>query len=373
MAPVLAWLLIAGPVWALAGSVALPRRYRARALDAGLARLSGGLIGAAAGLPGLALFYRRTPELRRWRDVGGPALLLAAELALLFRAAFPSNVCVTGPLYALDQAQNGASVGMVYATIAVGLTIIFSVQGIVSFAHGQFFMFGGVLAYLLVSEVWEANPVYAIPIAGAAALLLGAAFERTLLAPMHAGRVERVVEYAILVTFGFGMFLQYSLVGLMGSPRGIKSPRYTDLPIAGIDTPAFDLGPLRVRTDFLIAGLIGLVLILGLQWFLQQSWTGMSLRAVSMNRDAAAAVGINAGRAFTIAFAIGTMLAGMAGAALVPALSFAVPQIAGQAALRSYVVIVLGGLGSIPGALLGGLFIGVVEALGAACFPDPSR
>ena len=99
----------------------------------------------------------------------------------------------------------------------------------------------------------------------------------------------------------------------------------------------------------------------------------MSLRAVSQNREAAGVAGINARQAFTLAFALGSALAGMAGATLVAVLNFPVPDIAGQAALRSYVIIVLGGLGSVAGAWLGGIFIGVVEALGAGCFPDPNR
>ncbi|HXF73422.1 MAG TPA: branched-chain amino acid ABC transporter permease [Actinomycetota bacterium] len=373
MTATLVWLLIAGPAWSLVGALALPRRYRARGLDPRLAPLVGGVVGAATGPLGVGLLYILLPELRRGRHVALPSLLLAAELAALFRASFPSNVCVTSPSYVLDQVQNGLTLGMVYATIAVGLTLVFSVQGIVSFAHGQFFLLGGVLSFLLLTHVWDANPVYAIPVAGAVTLVVGMAFERGMLGPIHGARVERPAEYAILVTFGFGMFLQYALVGLMGSPRGVKSPRYTERPILGIDDPTLAIGSIRVRTDLLIAGLIGLLLILCLHWFLRRTWMGMSLRAVAMDRDAAAAVGIDTGRAFTAAFGIGSMLAGMSGAALVPALTFPVPQMASQAALRSYVVIVLGGLGSVPGALLGGLFVGAVEALGAGCYPDPSR
>jgi branched-chain amino acid transport system permease protein len=92
-----------------------------------------------------------------------------------------------------------------------------------------------------------------------------------------------------------------------------------------------------------------------------------------MDRAAAAVSGIDAGRVFVLAFGVGTMLAGISGAALVPAFNFQVPEMAAQTAIRSYVIVVLGGLGSVRGALLGGLFLGVVESLTAGCYPDPSK
>ncbi len=369
----LAWLALAGPLWALLGAVVLPRRYRRRALDASSARLTGGLIGAALGAAGVGYLYAATPPLRRARHVAAPSALLAAELLALFRVHYPENACNTDPVFVLDQLQNGVAVGLVFATIAVGLTLIYSVQSIVSFAHGQLFMFGGVTAFLLLTEVWEVNAIFVIPLVGLIALSVGVLFERTMLTPMYGGRLERPSEYAILVTFGFGLFLQFALVGWLGSPSGIKAARYTDRPLFGFDQAILEVGGLRVRTDFWIAGVVGTLLVVALVIFLQRTWIGMSLRAVAQDRQAAEVAGINARRAFTLAFGLGTMLAGMAGATLVPVLNFPVPEIAGQAALRSYVIIVLGGLGSVSGAWLGGVFIGVVEAFGAGCFPDASR
>jgi branched-chain amino acid transport system permease protein len=92
-----------------------------------------------------------------------------------------------------------------------------------------------------------------------------------------------------------------------------------------------------------------------------------------MDRQAAAVVGIDPGAVFLWAFGIGTALASLAGAALVPAFNFQVPEMAAQTAIRSYVIVVLGGLGSLRGALLGALFLGVVEALTAGCYPDASK
>src|SRR5262249_20344683 len=129
----------------------------------------------------------------------------------------------------------------------------------------------------------------------------------------------------------------------------------------------------NLRIDLLIAGGIGLLAFVLTGLLLYRTWLGRSLRAVSMDRDAAAVVGIDAGRAFVCAFGIGTLLAGLPGAALLPTFNFQVAEMAAQAAIRCYVIVVLGGLGSVGGAVLGGLALGVAEALTAACYPDPSK
>ncbi len=122
-----------------------------------------------------------------------------------------------------------------------------------------------------------------------------------------------------------------------------------------------------LRSGGQITGVIGLLLL-----FLQRTWTGRALRAVSMDKQAAAVSGINPLRMNTLAFGMGTMLAGMSGAALIPIFSW-VPWVGAAAATRSYVIVVLGGLGSIPGALLGGGIVGIVESIGAGCWSDPSK
>lgn len=368
------WLVLAGPLWALIGSWVIARRYHSLGLNPRRTRAAGALAGAALGPLGVGLIYQTTPDLTSTnRYLAWPSIAVLAELWLLFRVLFPENVCNTSAPYVVNQIANGVTTGLVYSAMAVGLTLIYSVQSIISFTHGQIFMMGGVIGFFLGTEVWGLNAIAAIPFAGLVALVVGMVFERSMLSPMHGGGIERAGEYAILVTFGFGLFLQFALVGFLGNPTGIRAPRYTDRPLLGIDVGSFDFGPFRVRTDILIAGLLGVAMIAGLAWFLQKTWIGKSFRAVAQQRDAASVVGINSGRTFTLAFGIGTMLAAMAGAALVPALNFPVPQIAGQAAIRSYVIIVLGGLGSVTGAGLGGVVVGVSEAVGAGCYPDPAR
>lgn len=372
MNDLLLWAALAGPFWAVLGAALLPRRYRTRRADPRLAGLAGGLSGGAAGPIALVWLYWRVPRLRRSAHVAAPGLLFAAELLAIFARGNPTNPCITDGWYVLNQVQTGLTVGLVYATMAVGLTLIYSVQRIISFAHGQFVMFGGVIAFLMLRSV-DVNPLLAVPIVGAIALAAGSLVAATLLRPVQTQRVERPDEYALLMTFGLGIFITYTLVGVLGSPVGIHTPRYTDRPLFGLDTAVIELGELRLRTDMLVAGSLGFLAFVGLTLFLYRTWLGRAFRAVSMDRTAAAVAGIDAGRVFLLAFGVGTMLAAMAGAALVPAFSFQVPDMAAQTALRSYVIIVLGGLGSVPGALLGGLFLGVTEAFTASCYPDPSK
>jgi branched-chain amino acid transport system permease protein len=372
MTALLLWLALAGPLWAAAGAAALPRRYRRCELDSAGLGTAGAMLGLATGPLGVAAAWLRTPRL-----TGGWARLAVgtvavAEALLVFRALAPANPCVTDAGYVANQLQGGLVIGAVYATFAVGLALIFSVLRIVSFAHGQFVMGGGILAFLILRDVWHVNPIFVVPVVGVVGFAVGALVERTLLTPVTRNTVDRKDEYAILVTFGLGIFAQYALLGVLGNTSGVKSAPYTDGTF-GLTATTVSAGPLLLNVGLVIAGATGLVLCLGLAGFLRYTWIGRSLRAVALHPLAASNAGINSARTFTLAFALGSALAAMAGAALVPVLNFPVPDFAGQAALRSYVIVVLGGLGSVPGAFLGGLFIGVVEAIGAGCYPDPSK
>jgi branched-chain amino acid transport system permease protein len=122
----------------------------------------------------------------------------------------------------------------------------------------------------------------------------------------------------------------------------------------------------------LTAAAIAVILLLAMIYFVKRTWVGKGLQAVSQDKEAAAVVGINPLNMNTLAFGLGTMLAGMSGATLVNVFAW-VPWIGVPASSKSFVIIVLGGMGSMPGALLGGMIIGVVEALGSGLLPDPSR
>ena len=132
------------------------------------------------------------------------------------------------------------------------------------------------------------------------------------------------------------------------------------------------LGFVNISADRLTAGVFSLVALALLLLIIQKTWLGKALRAVSQDKQAAAVLGINPLAMNTIAFAIGTGLAAISGALLAPSFSVS-PDVGAVPSIRSYIIIVLGGMGSIPGSILGGLLIGLVESLGAGYFPDPIR
>ena len=381
---ILLWLLLAGPAWAVLGAYIVPRRYRQLGLDDTQALMVGVLGGFAAGPLVLAPLWYEAPKLSgRWSS--WLALLSGWQIIALysFYARSYSDVyCFIYPgnmTYLSQQLVNGINIGLIYALMAVGLTLIYSVQGIVSFTHAQFYMLGGYCSYWLLevgtnSFGVDINPLLGIPVAAVATFLIGAVFERLLLRPMHLGKVERINEYAILITFGFGFFLESFVLSTQG-PLPVKVGRYLDVRRFELVLTADRervLGPIRFLGDRTFTALIGVALILALMYFFRRTWTGRALRAVSMDKQAAAVAGINPLNMNTLAFGLGAMLAGISGAALIPIFNF-VPWIGQVNAGRAYIIVVLGGLGSIPGALIGGIIIGLVETMGSGCLAGGDR
>ncbi|MFQ5399769.1 MAG: branched-chain amino acid ABC transporter permease [Anaerolineae bacterium] len=371
----IAWLV----VWGTLGSIRTPNVYRHKNLNPEGARVVGILAGMLGGPILLIPLWYFTPEVST-RYTAVLALLLAIVLYRVFALYDPDNLCVTSYNYVINQTANGLQIGFIYALMAVGLTLIYGIQGVISFAHGQHYMIGGFLSFFFLKWMADSagvpvSPLWGILVAGVGTAILGFIFEPLFLRPMHLGKIERPGEYAILVTFGLAFLLENTTLSIVG-PFPQKAAGY--LPEIGIITlgpwllGGLELGPLRLVADRLIAAGASVILIGALLLFLNRTWVGRALRAVSMDKQAAAVAGVNPLNMNTLAFGIGTMLAGMSGATLVPIFSW-VPWIGAEAAGRSFVIIVLGGLGSVPGALLGGLIIGLVEAMGTACFPDPSR
>ena len=282
---------------------------------------------------------------------------------------------ITGQ-YLMNLILNGLLIGTIYGLMALGLTLIFSVLGIVSFAHGEFYMIGGYVVYFLLETLTDLHPLLAILVAGLVTFLIGIIFERLFLQPLARGKIERPGEYAILVTFGLAFFLQYLVTGVVG-PFPKKADRFFDLPKTDLGWLTSTAGTLKIggipfSASRLAAATLAVILLLAMVYFIKRTWVGKGLQAVSQDKAAAAVVGINPLNMNTLAFGLGTMLAGMSGATLVNVFAW-VPWIGVPASSKSYVIIVLGGMGSMPGALLGGLIIGVVEALGSGLLPDPGR
>lgn len=369
--------------WGAVGAIVTPRVYARKDLDITQAGLAGAAVGAAGGPFALVPLWVMTPRLD-WKWVAVPGLVILLIFAAAFAKADPDNFCVTRSSFVATQLANGLVIGTIYGLMALGLTLIFSILGVVSFAHGEFYMLGGMAVYYL-TVVWFPDMHPLLGVLGAALLtfVIGVVFERLFLRVMNTGQVERPGEYAILVTFGLAFFLQYLTLALVGAnPK--KVPRFFDYPRLGLpssEDPALlkvTAGNIRLLDAISIpsprftAAVIALILLGLLMWFLYRTWIGKALRAVSQDRQAAAVAGINPNTMNTLAFGLGGMLAGLSGASLVQVFSW-VPWVGTPASARSFVIIVLGGMGSLPGAFIGGLIVGLVEALGAGCVPDPQR
>ncbi len=376
---VLGWMIF----WGVIGSIWTRRVYLRRDLDTSGAGFVGAMVGASFGPVGLIPLWAKTPTVSRHLQIW-PTLASVGLIAAAFAVADPSNNCVSNGAFVASQISNGIIMGIIYGFMALGLTLIFSILGVVSFAHGEFYMIGGMVAYY-VTTVWfpGISPLVGILAACGVAFIIGAAFERMFLTPMYSGKIERPSEYGILVTFGLAFTMQYFVQAVVGA-NPVKAQRYWDFPrlrIPSADSPwllktsrgnmqLFDT--ISISNPRFTAAVAAILVLLLLLYFLRKTWTGKALRAVSLDRDAAAIAGINPNRMNMLAFALGGTIAALAGSLLVQAFSW-LPQVGGIPTLRSFVIVVLGGLGSLPGAFFGGIIVGLVEAAGTGCVPDPQR
>lgn len=382
-AAILGWTVLWMAVWGTLGALLVRRRYLHRNLDTSDASFVGAMTGAALGPVGIGALWAATPRLGGFLKIA-PLVLAIMLFCAAFAAAYPQNLCVSNGPFVASQLVNGLVIGLIYGFMALGLTLIFSILGVVSFAHGEFYMIGGMLVYW-ASYVWFPwlPPIGGVLLSCAIAFLLGAVFERTMLTPMYTGKLDRPVEYGILVTFGLAFTLQYFVQATAGASP-VKVQRYVDFPRwslpAEADPPwikttsgSIDLfDTVTISNPRFTAALACIAVLLALMWLLQRTWTGKALRAVSQDREAAAIIGIDPNRMNMLAFALGGMIAALAGAMLVQAFSW-LPQVGNIPAMRSFVIVVLGGLGSLPGAFIGGILVGLVEAAGTGCIPDAQR
>ena len=376
---VLTWMI----AWGVIGNIATRRVYLKRDLDTSGIGFVGALIGSSFGPVGLVPLWIKTPPISRKLQII-PTVASVLLFVIAFGFADPSNVCVSNGAFVASQISNGIILGTIYGFMALGLTLIFSILGVVSFSHGEFYMIGGMVAYY-VSSVWlpDITPILGILAACIVAFLIGAAFERLFLTPMYDGKIERPAEYGILVTFGLAFTLQYFVQAVVGA-NPVKAHRYWDFPrirLPSVGDPwllktsrgnmeLFDT--ISISNPRFTAAVASVLVMLALVFFLRRTWTGKALRAVSLDREAASIAGINPDRMNMLAFALGGMIAALAGSLLVQAFSW-LPQVGAIPTMRAFVIVVLGGLGSLPGAFIGGIIVGLVEAAGTGCVPDPMK
>ena len=258
-------------------------------------------------------------------------------------------------MLAFDLLANGLIYGCFYALMAVGLAMIFGVLKIINFAHGEFFMVGA-YTYVLIALKLGVSPWLALPCAALAGALLGWLVERLLMRPLYQGYGSWGLmkdEYAVVVTFGLSLLL-INLVDKVVGPYSFRGP-------ALIDVSRFALGPIMLTGQKAIAAVVSILLMIGLALFIKRSVWGKQIQAVAQNRLGASLAGIDATRTTSLIFVISGVLAALSGALLAPMVNPS-PDIGAFPAVKSYVIVVLGGMGSIWGAMLAALILGVSEA-----------
>ena len=249
----------------------------------------------------------------------------------------------------LPAVLNGLTMGAVYALIALGLTLIYGVLHIINFAHGSLLMLGLYAAYFLF-HYWGIDPYLAIVIVVPAFFALGYVLQRGIIAPMSAGSEQNV----LLVTLALSLVIDNLALYFWTS-----NTRTADI--------AYAYDTVEVLGAYLTLGRViaffAALLVAGLMWlFMTRTRTGAAIRAVAIEKRGAEIVGIDVGHTYALCFGIGTACVALAACLLLPTF-YVTPQVGYTFVLVAFTTVVMGGMGSLPGALVAGLLLGVIEAL----------
>jgi len=244
---------------------------------------------------------------------------------------------------------NGLLTGALYALIGMGLALIFGVMRIVNFAHGAFLMVGMYVSYVLFDHL-GIDPYLGFIAAGLFLFLFGQLIYRFLIRPVR----DRSDFMQILMTTGIALILTDGAQLIFGADY-----HQVNIPLVN---RTLRFGAFAATAASLLSFVIAAVLIAALYLFVTRSLTGQALRAIAQNTEVASLVGIDVTRIQGLSFCLGIALAGIAGGLLLPAL-YLFPSVGDDYTLKAFVMVVLGGMGSIEGAALGGLLLGVSESL----------
>jgi branched-chain amino acid transport system permease protein len=260
----------------------------------------------------------------------------------------------------LDYTVNGLVIGNIYALLAVGLALIFGVANLINFAHGSVYTIGAYVGWAAITFLHTPLPV-TMALVFVACALLGVAIERVALRPLQ-GKA-RIAP--LLATIGLSFVLD-QLVQLVCSPDPRAVP--SDLPDWRLAVGGVTIGPI----DFLIAG-VGIVSAALLYAFLRFTRLGFAVRATAQDRDAALQMGVNVNAVNSAVFAIASALGGLGGLLVGMYYNHIDPAMSFQATLKGVVAQVIGGVGNVPGAILGGALLGLTESYGIALFGTTYR
>jgi len=250
----------------------------------------------------------------------------------------------------VQQILNGLAIGAVYTLIALGLTVVFGILGIAHFAHGSVAMLGGYLTFA-VMERWGLPFFVSMALAMIAGAVAGLLIERLAYRPVR----DAPHINAFIIALGLTMMVEgFNLLAFGADQVVIQTPYRAVFNIGGIA-----VAELRVIVILTAFSLIGITALL-----IRKTKTGKAIRAVAQNRNAAILMGVNVERISQVVFGISSAL-GVAAGALIGALLAIAPGVGESLAVKGFAVLILGGLGSVPGAVLGGVILGVSEAMAA--------
>ncbi|MGE4373812.1 MAG: branched-chain amino acid ABC transporter permease [Xanthobacter sp.] len=251
----------------------------------------------------------------------------------------------------LQHIVNALVLGGTYALLGIGLTLIFGIMNVVNFTHGALYTFGAYAMYLAAVAL-GLNFFVALPVALVAGLVLGSIIELVLLRPLR----HFDIDTTMLVMIGVGIILQSGTLWIFG---GVAKAVPTPFPMEPLVIGPVSLSWVRLFVFFAALALIGITYLT-----INGTRLGRAMRATFQDHDTAALMGVNVSIIYTATFAIGSALAAAAGALLGP-VYVVFPQMGDLAAVKAFAIVILGGLGSIPGATIGGFILAFAEEMGA--------
>ena len=250
---------------------------------------------------------------------------------------------------------NGISIGAVYAIIALGYTMVYGIAKMLNFAHGDVIMVGAYVSYCVTSYL-GLPAVVSVIVAAAACTILGIIIEGLAYKPLRG-----VPSLAVLITaIGVSYFLQNAAQLIFGSAPKNFTSIVTMKPLSLFD------GRVTVTGEVIVTIVASVIIMVALTLFTGKTRMGKAMRAVSEDRDAAQLMGINVNQTISMTFAIGSALAAVAGVLLCSTVPTLMPTTGSMPGIRAFTAAVLGGIGSIPGAMLGGFLLGVIETFSKA-------
>lgn len=254
----------------------------------------------------------------------------------------------------LDNLINGIRLGSVYAIIALGYTMVYGIAKMLNFAHGDVIMVGAYISFC-ATQYWGMNPLVGVVVSMLVCTLLGITIERLAYKPLR-----QSASLAVLIT-AIGM--SYLLQNLAQLIWTANPKAFTSL-MAGF-TP-IHLGPVVIQWETIVTVLVSVGIMVGLTQFTGKTKMGRAMRAVSEDKGAAELMGINVNFTISLTFAIGSALAAVAGVLLCSSYPKLQPTTGSMPGIKAFTAAVFGGIGSIPGAMLGGILLGLIEILGQA-------